>query len=117
MTSRKHKGGGQHLTKKQEGITTGSLKFESFEGPLPPPEILKKFEEVVEGSAAQIINQANRQTDHRIDMEKRVIKADIIKSYLGLIFGFIIGLGGIGGEFMQLHWDTTYSGQYLVVGH
>jgi len=97
LTSKRHKKGDQYPAKKPDGITQRSLKVEAFEGPLPHPEVLKKFEEVVPGSAAQIIEQANKQTDHRIDIEKQVIKSDIRKSYLGLVFGFILGLVGIGG--------------------
>lgn len=108
MTFKKHKKGDQHLTKKPENLTHSSLRVEAFEGPLPHPEVLKKFEEVVPGSAAQIIEQANKQTDHRIDMEKQVIKSDIIKSYLGIVFGFILGLVGIGGGVYAMTLGTQH---------
>jgi uncharacterized membrane protein len=42
------------------------------------------------------LKQAEAQTQHRIEIEKKVVSADITKSYLGLVFGFILGLSGIG---------------------
>jgi uncharacterized membrane protein len=59
--------------------------------------MLEKFEQIIPGSADRILKQAEAQTQHRINMESKVVAADIFKSYLGLIFGFIIGLSGIGG--------------------
>jgi uncharacterized membrane protein len=97
LTSRKHKRGDQQLAKKPENVTHRSLRVETFVGPLPHPDVLKKFEDIVPGAAKQIIEQANKQTDHRINIEKQVIQSDIRKSYLGLVFGFILGLVGIGG--------------------
>ena len=67
----------------------------SFSGPLPHPDILKKFNEVYPGAAKIIIDMAQSQSEHRQILEKSVINSDIINSKLGLIFGFIIGMTGI----------------------
>lgn len=52
----------------------------SFSGPLPPPEVLCRFEEVVHGSAERIIKMAEEQTSHRKELEKKVIDSDIARS-------------------------------------
>jgi hypothetical protein len=44
-----------------------------------------------------MVSHAERQTAHRIEMEKKLIMSNIRKSYMGLIFGFLIGVTGIGG--------------------
>lgn len=67
----------------------------SFSGPLPPPEVLKKFNEVVPGAAERIIKMAEGQFVHRVELEKKVINSDIDNSRLGLIFGFIIAIVGL----------------------
>jgi uncharacterized membrane protein len=85
------------LTKNKPNAVAQYRKTELYAGPLPPPEILEKFEQILPGSADRILKQAESQTQHRIELEKKVVSADIIKSYLGLVFGFLIGMVGILG--------------------
>jgi uncharacterized membrane protein len=65
----------------------------------PSPEQLKEYESVMPGLAQRLITQAEKQTDHRIEMESKLVASGIRKSTLGLIFGFLIGSIGIGGGF------------------
>ena len=67
----------------------------SFSGPIPPPQFLEKYNEIVPGSAEIIIKMAKNQAEHRQSLEKSVISSDIKNSKIGLIFGFIIGMTGI----------------------
>lgn len=69
----------------------------SFSGPLPPPEILKKYDEILPGAAERIIKMAEKQAEHRQLLEQQVIKSDIKNSKLGILCGFLIGIGGISG--------------------
>lgn len=58
-----------------------------YAGPVPHPDILRQYNELVPGSAERILAQAERQTDHRI-----AIESDVRRSQLGLIFGFVLAL-------------------------
>jgi uncharacterized membrane protein len=73
-----------------------SHNFSGF-GLLPSPEILQKYDAVLPGLADRLVLQAEKQTTHRIALEKKLLIANIWKSYLGLVFGFLIGSLGIGG--------------------
>jgi uncharacterized membrane protein len=42
---------------------------QQFSGPIPPPEMLERFERVVPGSATMIVDQAREQTGHRMGLE------------------------------------------------
>ena len=64
---------------------------------LPSPDILKKYNSVLPGLADRLVTQAEKQTDHRIYIEKRTLNSNILKSILGLLFGFLIGSLGVGG--------------------
>ena len=64
---------------------------------LPPPETLQKYEQILPGIAGKLTDQAVQQTSHRIEMERKLVTSYVWKSLLGLIFGFLIGLTGIGG--------------------
>lgn len=67
----------------------------SYSGPLPPPDVLKRFDEVVPGSAERIIKMAEEQSTHRKDLERKVIDSDIARSKWGQILGFLISVAGL----------------------
>lgn len=77
----------------------------SYSGPLPPPELLAEYDQIVPGAARQIFESFHDQTAHRISIEKRIIDADIWKSKLGLVAGFVIALVGL-----VIAWDLGRSG-------
>ena len=62
-----------------------------FSGPIPPPNIIKGYEEVVPGSANRIIAMAEKQSEHRQEMERVMINAEARDSLLGVLFAFILG--------------------------
>lgn len=70
-------------------------KTSSFEGPLPPPEILIGYNEVVENGADRIISLAEKQSHHRMQLEDYAIKEELNQSRNGQLFGFILGLVGM----------------------
>jgi uncharacterized membrane protein len=73
----------------------------SFSGPLPPPWALQEYDKVVPGAAEKILAQAQSQTLHRIEMERKVTESDIQRSRLGLAAGFIVAMTTIlGGIFL-----------------
>ena len=70
-----------------------------WSGPLPPPDLLAQFEAVLQGLANRIVSMWERQQAHRIRMEssalgidRKIVIADIIQTYLGTILGFIFAM-------------------------
>ena len=72
-----------------------------FSGPLPPPEIIEAYERILPGSANRILTMAEKNQDHRIEMElkkivldgdetKKLISSGIQRVPRGQWFGFII---------------------------
>ena len=79
---------------------------EFFYGPLPPPQILAKYGEIIPDGAERILAMAERQEEHRHQMEKAIVEAEIQQSRLGLILGFVVVMTmGIGG--MVLIWHGS----------
>ena len=66
-----------------------------FGGPIPPPDILAGYNEVVPGAADRIITMAETQSRHRQEIEKSIINSDIRNSKLGLWLGFFIAMAAI----------------------
>ena len=67
----------------------------SFSGPLPPPETLAHYNEIIPNGAERIMVMAENQSQHRRELEKKVIKTDSRNSLLGIISALIIGLAAI----------------------
>ena len=59
-------------------------------GPLPAPQILLQYNQIIPGAADRIIVMAEQQAIHRQNLEKIVVKSGARDSLLGLIFGLII---------------------------
>jgi uncharacterized membrane protein len=72
------------------------IKETSFRGPIPHPEILKGYDGVVKDGAERIFAMAEKQSNHRMQLERRVIEEELKQSRLGQLFGFIIGMLGLG---------------------
>lgn len=66
-----------------------------FSGPIPPPDIIRGYEEIVPGAADRIITMAEKQSDHRQRMEEIMIQAESRDGLLGIVFAFALGLGCI----------------------
>lgn len=63
------------VEKKKEVLEQLIIKVERFQGPIPHPYILKRYDEVVPGSASKILEQAMRQTTHRFEMENKIVES------------------------------------------
>jgi len=72
----------------------------SFSGPLPPPELLAKYSEVVSKGAERLMVVAERQSAHRKALETTVVDSNIRNQARGTLFAFILYLvtmlGGLG---------------------
>lgn len=69
---------------------------QTYVGPIPSPEMLSGYEEIVEGSAKLIIDKFDKQFAHRVEMEKTVIPNQVSQTTRGQWFGFIIAMTAIG---------------------
>lgn len=66
-----------------------------FSGPIPHPEIIQGYEEVVPGSADRIIKMAERQAEHRQKMESIMVRSESRDGLLGVLFAFMLGFGSL----------------------
>lgn len=70
-------------------VSIQSSQF-SYNSPLPPPEIIAGYEEILPGSADRILRMTEEQGKHRRELEKLVIKGDIRRSNIGLLLASIV---------------------------
>ena len=50
---------------------------QKFEGPIPPPDVLQRYDELMPGAASIIIEMAQKQAAHRQLLELEAQRADI----------------------------------------
>ena len=93
MAARRDKKNRRELAKQaQASIGIQVQQMTAFSGPLPPPETLAKYNEIVPGSAERIISMAEKQSDHRMGLENKALHWDIVRSNWGLAIGGVICL-------------------------
>jgi uncharacterized membrane protein len=69
----------------------------SFSGPLPPPEVLEKYNQSLPGAAERILSMAEQQSRHRQSLETKVIDANIFVQKVGPFLGFVIAMTAVVG--------------------
>lgn len=91
-----------------------------YSGPLPPPQSLEKYNKIIPGSAERILAMAEKQSDHRRELEKKALNTDSRNSLLGIISAFIITMTALGaGTYVTKighAWPGTLLGSLGLVG-
>jgi uncharacterized membrane protein len=91
------------------------IRTDIFSGPLPPPEIMQKYEQTLPGAADRIMTMAEDQGHHRRELEKAVIDSDIANSHRGSIFGFIIAITVVLAGTILIGLDKDASGLGILI--
>jgi uncharacterized membrane protein len=72
---------------------------EYFSGPIPPPNFLARYNEVVPNGAERIMAMAERQSAHREELEKQVVTGNLESQKQGnnraFVLALVVILGGI----------------------
>jgi uncharacterized membrane protein len=91
----------RNIVHTQNTSLIAQAEVRQWSGPLPHPEALERYNQIVPGSAERIIKLAETQHDHRLEIEKSVIDSGIAAQKLGTILGFILAMTAIlGGVFL-----------------
>ncbi len=76
-------------TEQQRDVT---IQATQYSGPVPPPEVLQGFEQIVPGAAERILAMAEENGKHQREMEKNALAAASRTVIIGQIFGLIIAI-------------------------
>ena len=68
-----------------------------FAGPLPAPQTLYEYDQILPGAADRIIGMAEREAQHRHTLEREVLKIQGRNSTFGIFAGLLVGLAAILG--------------------
>ncbi len=94
--------------RKDENMVVAEERTMQFSGPLPHPDILEKYEQLLPGVADRIVRMAESQSEHRKLIEVKVIYSDTMRATLGICFAFTIVITSIlVGTYLIMHDKTT----------
>lgn len=67
-----------------------AIEQKSYSGPLPAPEDFSEYEKILPGSTDRILKMAEKQVDHRISSDNKIIDNTYRQSGRGQILGAIL---------------------------
>lgn len=89
---------------------------EEYSGPIPHPNHLRQYEEIVPGSGDRLIKMTESQVIHRQNNENKIIDCEIKNKNRGQIFGFILALIGLLGGFSLIFYGKDGAGIGTLIG-
>ncbi len=96
---------------------------QQFQGPIPSPQVLAGYENLLPGSADRILSMAESETKHRQAMEKTAVEAEVnglkaeaTDTKRGQFCGLIIGLTAIiAGSYTAVN-GSAWAGGFIGAG-
>lgn len=101
------------LSKEDEEEAEIITRASSWSGPLPSPDSLREFEEIVPGSADRLITMVEKQGNHRMEIEKRVVDGESKRAWVDLLARHIITLVGLVASILLVVFGYTPAGVIL----
>lgn len=97
-----------------------------YRGPIPPPGMLRQFNDVVPGAAKQIMEDAHAEhlhrremeridLEHAHDMDRRQLKAAVWQSRAGQVIAFVLSFSAIGVGAWLIYNDKSGWGFALIL--
>jgi uncharacterized membrane protein len=104
-------------TKKQppappsEQPSNGQVVSANWSGPLPPPGALQQFDAIIPNGAERIMGMVEREQQHRIEMDKATVKAEIFDTIGGKVLGAVMMLAAVAAAVytasIGAHWAVS----------
>ena len=96
--------------KKKQEILQSFVSVTMHSGPIPDPETLERYNQMIPNGADRIMKMAEDQASHRMNIEKTIIRRQSFQSMLGQIFGLIIGIAGLACGTFLVYSDYPKTG-------
>jgi uncharacterized membrane protein len=91
-----------------------------YSGPLPPAEELDRYNQIVPGAADRLLGLVEKQSDHRMELEKMTIAHQLKEGGRGQFIGAGLAILFLGGSLWITHegypWVGSAMGSTTVIG-
>ena len=88
----------------------------TFSGPLPPPEDLARYDQVVPGAAERIIKMAENEMMHRHKNEDKMSSGMIWTTVISTFFAFFVAISLVGLSFYLAYRGFFAASASVAVG-
>jgi uncharacterized membrane protein len=85
-------------------------------GPLPDVETLEGYSNLIPDGADRVMRMAERQSEHRMELEKKVLEGQTRQSGVGQVLAFLIGLAALGASVYVIVQGAEWPGALIGVG-
>lgn len=82
----------------------------TFQGPIPPPQLLEQYSKVIPNGAERIMAMAESQQKHRQSLESVVVLANVAAQSRGQVFAFLLAAVAISGGIWLIANDKNAAG-------
>ncbi|MDO4681077.1 MAG: DUF2335 domain-containing protein [Aerococcus sp.] len=101
------------LPKEQQQYIASKLEVYQYQGNLPHPDILKGYDEIDPGIAKVIIDNGIKESQHRREMNKAILQAQIKEQSRGQLLGFVLSVFVISAAVYLVTSGYTITGTIL----
>lgn len=77
---------------------------------MPPPALVEQYNAIHPGASEIFFTAWEEQRHHRMKLETHVVRANTRNETLGMILGFLLAIGAIGGGVFLIYNDKDASG-------
>jgi uncharacterized membrane protein len=109
-----HESKAKRLFKQQQASLIHTSQTQ-FIGPLPPPEILTRYNEALPDGAERIVAMAESQLKHRQLLEQKVVESNCRAQQWGPVYGLVTCLAAIAGGIYLIHTGKDASGLAAII--
>ncbi|MDR1305347.1 MAG: DUF2335 domain-containing protein [Verrucomicrobiales bacterium] len=71
------------------------IQGQVYSGPIPPPEQLRQFNEIISNGADRIMKMAESQANQRMKTDGEIVRWQLFGNILGQVLAFLIAIGGL----------------------
>ena len=93
-----------------EGSLELTASLTSWQGPMPPPEVLQAYEDAVPGAGEVIVKNYDAQSSHRRQMEQGLLEQAHSQSRRGQYMACVIALAGIAASCLIAIFASPWTG-------
>ena len=97
-------------------VMSVTLQQKTHSGPLPDAQTLEEYNRIIPNGAERIMTVFEKQSDHRMELEKTVVRGQVFQSNVGQIFALVIGLSAIGCATYVILQGHEWAGSIIGVG-
>lgn len=95
---------------------TQQISLEQFIGPIPPPRIVREYEEILPGSADRILSMSEREQAYRHKQEGALVQNTVFMQRRALAAGFVLALIITTGSIILISLGRDLAGLGLIIG-